>query len=63
MNHSEVRTFYYSFFFSSSDFEFENKNIFYSFWLIFCPLDPDIDPGSQYVMNPTDQDPDPEHWF
>ena len=29
------------------------RNIFVcSFWLIFCPLDPD--PGSQTVANPTD---------
>ena len=47
-----------SLFFNSSDFGFESK-IFCccSFWLIFCPLDPD--PGSQNLADPTD--PDPKH--
>ena len=33
------------------------KFFFCSFWLIFCPLDPD--PGSQSLADPTDPDPDP----
>ncbi len=32
-------------------------NFFCSFWLNFCPLDPD--PGSQNLADPTD--PDPKH--
>ena len=32
---------------------------FCSFWLIFYPLDPDPDPGSQNLADPTD--PDPKH--
>ena len=35
----------------------ESKFFFCSFWLIFCPLDPD--PGSQNLADPTD--PDPKH--
>ena len=31
---------------------------FCSFWLIFCPLDPDPDPGNQNLA-----DPDPKHWL
>ena len=39
-----------------------NVNFFCcSFWLRFCPLDPDPDPGSQNLADPTD--PDPKHWF
>ena len=31
-----------SIFFNSSDLGFDSKFFFYSFWLIFCPLDPDL---------------------
>ena len=37
-------------------------NFFCSFWLTFCPLDPDPDSGSQNLADPTDLDPDPKHW-
>ena len=33
------------------------KFFFGSFWLIFYPLDPDPDPGSQNLADPTDPDP------
>ena len=58
----------YNNFFNSSDLSFESKIFFFfSFWLIFCPLDPHIfadpdpDPGSQNLSDPTD--PDPKHCF
>ncbi len=35
---------------------FESKMFFYSFQVIFCPLDPDLDPGSQIFMDPTNSD-------
>ena len=44
-----------------SDLGVESKVFFYSFLLIFCPLNPDQDPGSQNVADPTD--PDPKHGF
>jgi len=47
-------------FFNSSDLgSFWEWNIFFSFCLIFCPLD--SDPGSQNLADPTN--PDPKHWF
>ena len=43
--------------FKCSDFVFWEQNvIFYSFWVIFCPLDPDPDPGSQNIADPTNPD-------
>ena len=48
-----------SLFFKSSHFGFMSKKVFFfDFWLIFNPLDPDPDPGSQNVADPTDPDPD-----
>ena len=38
-----------------------NKFFCCSFWLIFCSLDPDQDPGSQNLANPSD--PDPKHFL
>ena len=49
-----------SLFFNSSNLGFKGKIVFVcSFWLILCPLDPDPDPGSQNLADPTD--PDPKH--
>ena len=47
--------------FKSSDLGFRSKVYFCSFWMIFYPLDPDQDPGSQNLANPTD--PDLKHCF
>ena len=58
MNHSEIMKFYNLSFFNSSDLSFESKKAFFcSFWLKFCPLDPN--PGSQNLADPTA--PDPKH--
>ena len=51
-----------SLFFNSSDLDFESKKVFLcSFWLILSPLDPDpdLDPGSQNLADPSNPDPDP----
>ena len=54
--------FYNIFFFKSSDLGFWcKKDFFCSFWLIFYPLDPDPDPGSQNLADPLN--PDPNHSF
>ena len=57
MNHSEIRTFFQiSVFPQIFRFKFWEEKIFHcSFWILFCPPDPD--PGSQYVVELTDQDP------
>ena len=69
MNHSEIRTFFKSLFFNSSDLDFESKYFFLQFLVDILPLgfgsvDPHIfadpDPRSQNLADPTDPDPDPK---
>ena len=48
-------------FFSTVQIWVLRVKFFFSFWLIFCPLGLDSDPGSQHLADPTD--PDPKHWF
>ena len=51
---------FYNLFFSKVQIlDLEVKKVFCSFLLIFYPLDPDPDPGSQNLANP--MDPDSKH--